>query len=137
MSDFERFHQEVLESALTCGGSEASLYEDNPDKVDTALAAAVYVVNARGVDWCQANPEEFVKATWSQLGFWLQVGIFIASFFSAGAPLWIQILEWILPYAIQWFTSQEQAGTCGAEDLRAMALEAETFVKRKRRHHDR
>jgi hypothetical protein len=134
MSDYDRFHQDVLSDALTCGGSEASLYETNPEKVDIALAAAAYVVNARGVEWCQANPKEFVKATWSQLGFWIQVGIFFASLFSAGAPLWLQILEWILPYAIKWFTSQAQAGTCSAEDISVMAREAETFVRKKRRH---
>jgi len=125
---FESYMQDVLADSLTCGTGDIE-FEPNEQKFRFAIASAVPVVSARGLEWCQANPEEFSKAVLSQLGFWAQIGILLVSLFTGGAPIWMQILLRVLPYVIKWFAARQAAGTCSAEDLTELAQAAEHYVK--------
>lgn len=125
---FDSYMQDVLADSLTCGTGDIA-FESHERQFHCAIASAVPIVAARGLEWCQANPEEFSKAVWSQLGFWAQAGILLVSLFTGGAPLWMSIITRVLPYVIKWFASRQTTGTCSAEDLTELAQAAEHYVK--------
>ena len=120
-SEFDQMRREVIASSIAFGGSKVDPIFLHPKKSNQLIAAAVLVASERGVDWCSANPQAFADATISNLGTWIKIGLWVASFFAGGAGIWLTLASWILPSVIDWFVNREAFGASEFDTLQSGA----------------
>lgn len=132
MNDYVAFRQAILERSERCGAGASAPGKKHRRHCEAVVAATAKVVAEKGIGWFEiATTEQQVEAITSQLGLLARVVSWLLAIFIPGGPIWLSVIEWVLPIIADYLTSTEAAALCGAsgEDLEELGRQAERFLK--------
>lgn len=126
--EFGVFRRAILERASRCGGDVAGPAMSNFRHTEAVIAAAAQVVSAHEPGWCSAHPAEFSSEVWDNLGTLAHVVSWLLAIFIPAGPVWLVVIEWVLPVVVDWLAMEQGAALCGAAGA-DLGVQAESYLK--------